>query len=172
MVEGLLEVTELPAELHTLMQAKAEGNPFFLEEIIRSLIDQGHIARNEIQERWQITSGINEIAIPETMQALLASRIDGLSPGARNALQLASVIGRTFHRHVLDRVLENGKPIDQDLNHLQRAELIYEASRDSGVVYSFRSELLREAANGNAARRQHDKPGPHDRPPCPHRGGC
>lgn len=104
LVSNLLEVEALPESLRQMILAKAEGNPFFVEEVIRMLIDRGGIARQN--GKWTVTREIQSIEIPDTLQGVLAARIDRLPEEAKRTLQIASVIGRKFQVKVLEKVLE------------------------------------------------------------------
>ncbi len=94
LVEALLAIDDLAPSVHARILGRAEGNPFFLEEIIRHMIDEGHIVREH--DRWRAAGGINEAPIPDTVQAVLASRIDLLDPPVKRVLQAAAVVGRVF----------------------------------------------------------------------------
>ncbi|MBI3914579.1 MAG: AAA family ATPase [Chloroflexi bacterium] len=104
LVSNLLEVEALPENLRNLILAKAEGNPFFVEEVIRMLIDRGGIALQN--GKWTMTREISSIEIPDTLQGVLAARIDRLPEDAKRILQIASVIGRKFQVKILEKVLE------------------------------------------------------------------
>jgi len=106
LVSNLLEVEALPENLRQLILAKAEGNPFFVEEVIRMLIDRGGITRDATTGKWTVTREIQNIEIPDTLQGVLTARIDRLSEDAKRVLQIASVIGRKFPVKVLERVLQ------------------------------------------------------------------
>lgn len=108
LVENLLDVQDLPEEIRTLIQMKAEGNPFFVEEVLRMLIDQGVLERDE--EVWRLSSDAGQLRIPDTLQGVLASRIDRLPEDAKRVLQIASVIGRTFQVRILEDVVEHQSP--------------------------------------------------------------
>jgi adenylate cyclase len=83
---------------------RSEGNPFFVEEVIRMLIGRGAIVRSG--ERWMANETITGIEIPDTLHGLLLARIDQLPDAAKRSLRVASVIGRQFPVRVLERVLE------------------------------------------------------------------
>ena len=104
LVANLLEIESLPAAARDLILAKAEGNPFFVEEVIRMLIDRGAIHRDG--ERWVASASVAEVEIPDTLQGLLLERIDRLPPESRRTLRVASVIGRQFGVSILERLLE------------------------------------------------------------------
>jgi class 3 adenylate cyclase len=103
LVANLLAIESLPDRVRTLILARAEGNPFFVEEVVRMLIDRGVIDRRE--DRWVASADIASVEIPETLHGLLLARIDQLAPDAKRSLRVASVIGRQFAVRVLDRVL-------------------------------------------------------------------
>jgi class 3 adenylate cyclase len=103
LVDNLLTVAELPARVRSLILGKSEGNPFYVEEVIRMLIDHGVLQR--VGERWIVTRDISEIEIPDTLQGVIMARIDRLPEEARRTLQIASVIGRRFPLKVLESVM-------------------------------------------------------------------
>ncbi len=104
LLDNLLGHTELPAKVRQLILSKAEGNPFFIEEVIRSLIDAGAVTRSPGGLSWQAMAGIEEVTIPDTLQGVIMARIDRLDPETKHTLQVASVIGRTFSHKVLAQV--------------------------------------------------------------------
>jgi class 3 adenylate cyclase len=103
LVANLLQIDSLPDRTRELILAKAEGNPFFVEEVIRMLIDRGAIVGGH--ERWVATERVADIEIPDTIHGLLLARIDRLPPESRQTLRVASVIGRQFGVTVLERLL-------------------------------------------------------------------
>jgi class 3 adenylate cyclase len=104
LVANLLEIESLPDSVRNNIMARAEGNPFFVEEVIRMLIERGAIVRSG--DRWMANETINAVEIPETLHSLLLARIDQLPDDAKRSLRVASVIGRQFPVRVLERVLE------------------------------------------------------------------
>lgn len=106
LVSNLLRIESLQADTRDLVLAKAEGNPFFVEEVIRMLIDRGAIVREG--DRWIATDLVTGIEIPDTLQGLLLARIDRLPQESRRTLRVASVIGRQFGVTILERLLEPG----------------------------------------------------------------
>jgi class 3 adenylate cyclase len=103
LVANLLEIESLPAAVRESILARAEGNPFFVEEVIRMLIERGVIERRE--DQWVATAAVASVEIPETLHGLLLARIDQLPDTAKRSLRVASVIGRQFPVRVLERVL-------------------------------------------------------------------
>jgi len=104
LISNLLEVESLPPNLRRLVLEKAEGNPFYLEEVVRMLIDSDLIENSA--GRWVARSDVGELDVPETIQGLLASRIDVLDPQVRQAGRVAAVIGRRFSARLFDEVYD------------------------------------------------------------------
>jgi class 3 adenylate cyclase len=106
LVSNLLEIESLPDHVRDLIMARAEGNPFFVEEVVRMLIDRGVIVAEG--DRWVATGDIGAVEIPESLHGLLLARIDQLPESAKRSLRIAAVIGRQFPVRVLERVLAEG----------------------------------------------------------------
>lgn len=104
LVANLLTIESLPVKARDVILAKAEGNPFFVEEVIRMLIERGAIVREG--DRWVATEQAAGVEIPDTLHGLLLARIDRLPHESRRTLRVASVIGRQFGVTVLERLLQ------------------------------------------------------------------
>jgi class 3 adenylate cyclase len=104
LVANLLKVESLPQATRDHILEKSEGNPFFVEEVIRMLIDRGAIVRQG--DRWTATAQVSDVEIPATLQGLLLARIDRLPPESKRTLRVAAVIGRQFGVTMLERLLE------------------------------------------------------------------
>ena len=104
LVANLLPVESLPQQTRDHILEKSEGNPFFVEEVIRMLIDRGAIVREA--DRWVATARVSDVEIPDTLQGLLLARIDRLPPESKRTLRVAAVIGRQFGVTMLERLLE------------------------------------------------------------------
>ncbi len=156
LIEMLLTVDDLPASVHATIVERAEGNPFFLEEIIRRLIDDGSLAREG--DRWRATATIAEVKIPDTVQAVLASRIDLLDLADKRALQAAAVVGRVFWEGpVADLTGIAARDLDDALVRLEARELIL--SRPGSTMagqreYLFKHILTRDVAYESLPRRE------------------
>ncbi len=144
LTDNLLRVSDLPDTIRHQILARAEGNPFFLEEVIRALIEQG-VLRHE-GERWVVTGEVLPSRIPATVRGVLAARIDRLPTDVKTVLQNASVIGRFFEYRSLRAVGEEPEQLDRALAHLLRAELIREWTRLPERQYVFKHALTQEAA--------------------------
>jgi adenylate cyclase len=93
----------LPAEVEQLVLSHAEGNPLFVEELVRMLIERGDLKRQG--QEWTLTRQLAALDVPNTLKGVLMARVDQLPPDARKLLQLASVLGREFPLEILERVL-------------------------------------------------------------------
>ena len=103
LVGNLLEIESLPDRVRDLILARSEGNPFFVEEVVRMLIERGMIVQQG--SRWVATAEVASVEIPETIHGLLLARIDQLPDDAKRSLRVAAVIGRQFPVRVLERVI-------------------------------------------------------------------
>jgi class 3 adenylate cyclase len=103
LVANLLAIESLPGSVRDAILTRAEGNPFFVEEVVRMLIERSLIERRD--DRWVATTGVGAVEIPDTLHGLLLARIDQLPEHARRSLRVAAVIGRQFPLRVLERVL-------------------------------------------------------------------
>ncbi|MDQ5852904.1 MAG: AAA family ATPase [Chloroflexota bacterium] len=146
MVERLLSMHALPEPLEKMIQEKAEGNPFFVEEVIRSLIERGALVRDESSEGWVATPLIETIVVPDTLQGVLMARLDRLPDETKRVMQYAAIIGRVFLYRVLLQMAENATSLDADLSHLEREELIRERARQPEIEYIFKHALTQEVA--------------------------
>ena len=146
LVCNLLSLEQLPPALAELI-SRAEGNPFYVEEIIRALIDQNAVVRDD--DRWQLVREIDLQTIPDTLQGIIMARLDQLLEEARRTLQLASVIGRTFRHQVLGWLASAAAltpQLDVSLAALQRAELVRERRRLPELEYGFKHVMIRDVA--------------------------
>lgn len=147
LVEELLSGAEsLPTSVRDLIVGKAEGNPFFVEEVIRTLIERGGLERSGDGEGWVVTSKMEGVTVPDTLQGVLMARLDRLAPDTKRTAQEAAVIGRVFQRPVLVRLVEDATRLDSELGQLEREELIRELRRDPDLEYIFKHALTQEVA--------------------------
>lgn len=133
MVQALLHATQLPDAILQAILTKAEGNPFFLEELSHSVMEQG--------ERHVISG------VPDTVQAVLAARIDRLPPEEKRLLQAAAVIGKEVLFPLLQAITgRHEEEVQRGLRHLQATEFLYELRLVPERVYTFKHALTQEVA--------------------------
>ncbi|MFH1242556.1 MAG: adenylate/guanylate cyclase domain-containing protein [Pseudomonadota bacterium] len=133
-IQGLEEIIE-----------KSEGNPFFLEEVIRSFIDHGAITMDPESGQWKATEKMEDSTIPDTVQGLIIARIDRLDQQAKSVVRSASVIGRCFLYRVLNAIEEFGSKLDKALERLQSIEIIREKRNIPELEYIFTHALVQQA---------------------------
>ncbi|MFN8597515.1 MAG: adenylate/guanylate cyclase domain-containing protein [Anaerolineae bacterium] len=127
LVDSVIGGLGVAAALREHIVGKAEGNPFFLEEVALALKDRPA-----------------QDSVPNTLQAVLMARLDRLDEDARRTLQVAAVIGRSFYRRVLKAVCDPAIDVDRHLNTLQRADVIRESARVPEAEFTFRYGLMQE----------------------------
>jgi len=140
MLSNLLGIKDLPKNVRDMIVERADGNPFFIEELIRSLIETKQIVRES--SHWKAMSETANVSLPNTLRGVLSARIDRLPELSRHVLQDASVIGRTFDLQILKRLTDLNGGLDSHIQYLKEATLI-EPARDE---YIFRHVLIQEAA--------------------------
>jgi len=156
LVDRLLAIAELPDSLRERIQERASGNPFFIEEVVRTLIEKGAVVPEDrpengtVRRYWRATSESAAIDIPDSLQGLLSARIDRLEDGTRHIMQLASVIGRSFYHRVLTELGREDalsvQSVEEQIGRLVRLEMIKEAARVPEVEYKFRNPLTQQIA--------------------------
>jgi len=130
--EILQKVPVIPPALTELIVAKAEGSPFYVEELIKVLIDKGVIIRG--QDQWWVEmERFSELKVPATLTGLLQARLDSLNRNTRETLQQASVVGRIFWTNVVEHMrnpetssIEGASPLEERLSLLRAKELIFQ----------------------------------------------
>jgi class 3 adenylate cyclase len=135
------------AELRPLKRMILErtgGNPFFIEEMVQALFDDGTLARNGT---IRIQQPLSQLRLPPTVQAILSSRIDRLAGDQKQLLQTLSVIGRESPRALIRQLASYPEAqLDRMLAHLQGTEFIYEQPAPAGMQYIFKHALTQEVA--------------------------
>jgi class 3 adenylate cyclase/tetratricopeptide (TPR) repeat protein len=143
-VRAALGVEDLPGELAGLIAGKAEGNPFFIEEMGRTLVETGAVGVED--GRLVATRPAATIVVPDTVQDVIAARIDRLEEAQKRTVQAASVIGREFVLAVLQRVCDVPSRLETCLGELKRSELIHENAGHGDPEYAFRHALTQDVA--------------------------
>jgi class 3 adenylate cyclase/tetratricopeptide (TPR) repeat protein len=144
MAAAMLDAADLPPEIRTLVAQKAEGNPFFIEEVIKSLLEVGALQRSE--DGTLTARRVSETVIPNTIQDVIMARIDRLGEAPKRAIQVASVIGREFAVRLLQRASQLGDGVNQLVGELRALELIYEKFGVPELAYMFKHALTHEVA--------------------------
>jgi ABC-type oligopeptide transport system substrate-binding subunit/class 3 adenylate cyclase len=141
LLAALVAPATLPAELQRRVLEAADGNPFFLEELVRSLADVGALVRTD--DGWRFDHAV-EVEVPPTVEKAILARLDRLTAPARDLVTAASALGRTFALPLLEGVL--GEIPDDALHELQRLGLLRQSRRWPQPEYRFRHALIQETA--------------------------
>jgi class 3 adenylate cyclase len=138
----------LPEETRALVIKNAVGNPYYIEELLQSLVIQGTLVRDDQTGEWKATRVVSSLDLPESLHSLLLAHIDRLSPDEQRVLQMAAIVGPDFWFNVLQALLEPQTPLKAHLAALQRAQIIRERGQtpELGMLYSFKTSLIRDAA--------------------------
>jgi class 3 adenylate cyclase/tetratricopeptide (TPR) repeat protein len=135
----------LPTALEERILAKAEGNPFFTEEITRTLVEDGFLLRGDGHIR--LTRPVAEVGIPDTVHELIGARLDRLGPETKRVAQVAAVFGRQFHRVQLTELLAGeGIDVARELERLELRGIVHRKHVLSPDEYRFGESLVQEVA--------------------------
>jgi class 3 adenylate cyclase/tetratricopeptide (TPR) repeat protein len=144
LVQSILEGGEVASELKELILNRAAGNPLFMEELTHTLLENGSIQIKDHQ--YVLTRKSSELQVPDTVQGIIAARIDRLEENLKRIMQVASVIGREFAFRILQTISGMREDLKAQLLNLQGLEFIYEKSLFPELEYIFKHALTQEVA--------------------------
>ena len=154
MLQSLLKTRIIPVELKKFIEEKGEGNPFYLEEVINSLIESGTLARDN--GYWKLTRPITESRIPSTIQGVITGRIDRLENETKRVLQESSCLGRTFPYEILKRITGLQGHVNQCLSDLERLDLIRTKTPLPELEYIFKHALTQEVVYSSLLKKDRE----------------
>ena len=150
---NLLRTDDPPYAVRTLVARRAEGNPFYIEEVVRSLIDHGAI--EHAAEGFRATDKIDSVELPGTIHDVILARIDTLPASARQLLQVAAIIGRSVPDRVLRAVApRTGDALQWELEDLKRRQILQQRREGNEIEYVFKHALTQEAIYESILHRQ------------------
>lgn len=154
LVGNLLSIKEIPEDLKRIIINKSQGNPFYIEELVKSLIEQGYVI--EEKGMWQFKGDLKKLQLPDTVEAVILSRIDRLELQERDVLQVASILGREFDEFLIKGIYPEQKILKKSLANLERLDLIKQEKGSEQHRYFFKHILTQEVAYGTIsfARKQ------------------
>jgi class 3 adenylate cyclase/tetratricopeptide (TPR) repeat protein len=144
LVKAILEEGEMAPELRQLILNRAAGNPLFMEEFTHTLLENGAIERKD--EKYVLTRKASDIQVPDTIQGIIAARLDRLEDNLKRTMQVASVIGRDFAFRILQTITGMREDLKSYLLNLQGLEFIYEKNLFPELEYIFKHALTQEVA--------------------------
>ncbi|MCW5659059.1 MAG: AAA family ATPase [Burkholderiaceae bacterium] len=146
LIHNLVGAGGLPESVREQIQRRTEGNPFFIEEVIRAFIADGTLVEDKRASGWRLARPPAGVTIPDTVQGVIVARIDRLDESVKNVLKLASVIGRSFFLRVLQAIADAADAVEPGLGRLEETELIQLRQRAPEIEYMFKHALVQEAA--------------------------
>jgi class 3 adenylate cyclase/tetratricopeptide (TPR) repeat protein len=156
LLRDLLGEHESVASLPAAIQTRTGGNPFFSEEVVRSLVEDG--ALEGTRGSYRLARPIESLPLPESVHSVLAARIDRLPEREKQVLQSASVIGKSFGEPLLSQVVElPARDLEEALRRLQDAEFLYETALYPEREYTFKHPLTQEVADGSQLRERRQR---------------
>ncbi len=144
LVQAILEAGEVVSEIRELILTRTAGNPLFMEELTHSLLENGSIQKKNRQ--YVLSREASEIQVPDTIQGIIAARMDRLEDSLKRIMQVASVIGREFAFRILQMITGMKKDLKSYLFNLQGLEFIYEKRLFPELEYIFKHALTQEVA--------------------------
>ena len=144
LINNMLNIKGLHHGVKAQIIERAGGNPFFIEEVVRALIDEGAVVVKD--GGFEVTDKIHSVVIPPTINDVLMARIDRLDEESRNIVKVASVIGRSFFYRILADVISRVDSLDDKLAYLKQIQLIRERMQMNELEYLFKHALAQEAA--------------------------
>lgn len=147
LIESLLKIENLSSKVKDRITERAQGNPFFVEEVVLSLIDTDLIYQED--DTWVARKEIETEAVPQNVQSVILSRVDRLQTELKRLLQSASVIGRLFQRKVLFYIGRKEKELEKRLLELEDRALIYKERAIPEEEYAFKHALTQETVYQN-----------------------
>ena len=139
-----------------LIRGRAQGNPFFIEELVQALVEAGSLQGG--RGAYRLVAAVDEAAVPASVQAVLSARIDRLSAREKALLQAAAVIGKEFSQPVLERVVDlQPRELEDALRNLIAGEFVYEQELYPEALYAFKHPLTLEVAYGSQLRERRGK---------------
>ena len=139
-----LNVDDVPDTLHELIKIRTEGNPFFIEESLKTLVENEFISIKK--GKVKLNKENLESGVPDTVQGVVMARIDRLEGRIRDVLLNASVIGREFSRRLVERILNGKEDVVSHISHLKGLELILEREEAREFEYLFKHYMIQEVA--------------------------
>jgi tetratricopeptide (TPR) repeat protein len=144
LIQAILEGGQAVPELSELILNRAAGNPLFMEEFTHALLENGSIQRKD--RKYLLVKEVSEIQVPDTIQGIIAARMDRLEDDLKKTMQVASVVGRDFAFRILQTITGMREELKSYLLNLQGLEFIYEKRLFPELEYVFKHALTQEVA--------------------------
>jgi tetratricopeptide (TPR) repeat protein len=152
LITSILSEGEVSPDITELIAGRASGNPLFIEELTHGLLEDGSIRKDD--GRYVISGKPSELEVPDTIQGIIAARLDRLQEDLKRLMQAASVIGREFAYRLLEAITQMQEELKSSLADLEESELIYEKSLFPELEYIFKHALTQEVAYNSLLKKK------------------
>lgn len=152
MLQSLLRTSHVPPRLAQFIWKKTEGNPFYLEEVVNTLLETKTLMREG--GTWMLAQSFDSITVPSTIQGVLTARLDRLGQKMKRILQEAAVIGREFFYDILHRISAYAGELRDNLTTLQSLDLIRLYHNEPDLEYIFKHALIQEVAYSGLLKKE------------------
>jgi predicted ATPase len=140
-IKSVTGATHLPERLGELIHDRTNGNPLFIEEVCYSLIEEGVVVVKG--EEATLTKSLSKLSLPDTVQAIIRTRLDRLDRNTKEAIRLASVIGRVFGRQILEKISSAHFELSKSLEALKTVEVIQQTRVLPEAEFTFRQLFMK-----------------------------
>ncbi|MHA2090653.1 MAG: adenylate/guanylate cyclase domain-containing protein, partial [Candidatus Kariarchaeaceae archaeon] len=144
LISSILNVEDLPESVRDSIVTKSQGNPFYVEQLVKSFIESEYLVKEN--GKWVLTTEVSKLNIPDTLSNLLMTRLDQLDEKAKRVAQSASVIGREFLFPILQCINDTNVALDESIHTLEDREWITEEYIEADKIYRFKHVLNRDIA--------------------------
>jgi len=144
LAKNLLYNKDIPPNIIHFIAKRSGGNPFFIEELINSMLQLNLIVLDEIKGKYNVVYNLEKVSVPDSLRGIISARIDMLSEDLKDILKLASVIGLVFFYRVIEEILKPDNNLRFKLNLLQSQNLILIRKFIPDIEYIFKHALTRE----------------------------
>ena len=152
MLQSLLKTEAIPVDLRRFVQEKVEGNPFYLEEVINTLIESDTLSHEN--GTWKLSRPISKLDISSTIHGIISARLDRLEKETKRILQESSVIGRAFLYEILKKITDHKDRLESCIERLKRFDLIRVKSLQPDLEYYFKHVLTQEVTYNSLLKKE------------------
>lgn len=147
LASNLLNIRSLPDDFKGMLISQSQGNPFYIEEIVKSFIEQGIVSEDR-RGKWRFAGDIKHIKLPDSVEGVILSRLDRLAIEERDVLQTASVLGREFDEFLIKKIYPDKKLLKRALANLRKLDMIHSQRERGKVKFLFKHILTQEVTYG------------------------
>lgn len=152
MMRSLLQTRDIPGALVDFVKGKTDGNPFYIEEVVNSLIESSTLVREN--EKWMMAKPLDDLKVPSTIQGIIMARLDRLDHVSKSVIQEASVMGRIFDLDVLRMITAHGDLLEKTVDNLESLDLVRAGLNRQRTEYVFKHALTQEVVYNGLLKKE------------------